>query len=174
MLPNIETICDKAFFNWRRVTSAALGTNGKLNTLGAYIFANNTDSLIKIDFGTSSEFSVSNNTFLANETTPCPIEEIWFSDKSPSVKTLDNILALRTVGEDGSKPVKIYAPMMEDSWKALCQPFTSEERAAARKIKKQTGHRVVGVYETQDGRRVAWLMQNPNFEYTTGVLFIIR
>ena len=173
-LPNLETVKDTAFFLWTRHSSAALGTNGTLKTLGSLIFQNNTTALKKLDFGASHDFTTETTTFLAAENTPLPVEEVWFSDEAPSTETLDNILALRTVGDDGTKPVKIFAPMMKASWKAVCKSFTSEERAAARKIKKQTGYRVVGVYETQDGRRVAWLMQNPNFEYTTGVLFIIR
>ncbi len=174
VLPNIETLCDGAFHNWRRISSAALGTNGTLKTLGAYLFANNTDALKKLDFGTSSAFTVSDTTFLAAEDTPLPVEEVWFAGKAPSVETLDNILALRTVAEDGTKPVKIFAPMMDATWKAVCRSFTDEEATVARKMKKEQNLRVIGVYETQDGRRAAWLVQNPAFPYRSGFVITIR
>lgn len=174
VLPNIETLCDGAFHNWRRISSAALGTNGTLKTLGAYLFANNTDTLKKLDFGTSSVFTVSNTTFLAAEDTPLPVEEVWFAGKAPSVEALDNILALRTVAEDGTKPVKIFAPMMDATWKAVCRSFTDEEATVARTMRKEQNLRVIGVYETQDGRRAAWLVQNPAFPYRSGFVITIR
>lgn len=158
---DLETVKDTAFFQWTRHSSAALGTNGTLKTLGSLIFQNNTTALKKLDFGASHDFTTETTTFLAAENTPLPVEEVWFADEAPSTETLDSILALRTVGDDGTKPVKIYAPMMKASWQEICQPFTDDERTAARKIKKQTGHRVVGVYENANGR-VAWLMQIPN------------
>ena len=174
VLPNIETLCDGAFHNWRRISSTALGTNGTLKTLGAYLFANNTDTLKKLDFGTSSAFTVSNTTFLAAEDTPLPVEEVWFAGKAPSVEALDNILALRTVAEDGTKPVKIFAPMMDATWKAVCRSFTDEEATVARTMRKEQNLRVIGVYETQDGRRAAWLVQNPAFPYRSGFVITIR
>lgn len=173
-LPNIETLCDGAFHNWRRISSAALGTNGTLKTLGAYLFANNTDALKKLDFGTSSAFTMSDTTFLAAEDTPLPVEEVWFAGKAPSVEALDNILALRTVVEDGTKPVKIFAPMMDATWKAVCRSFTDEEATVARTMRKEQNLRVIGVYETQDGRRAAWLVQNPAFPYRSGFVITIR
>ena len=174
VLPNLERLCDGAFHNWRRVTSAALGTNGTLKTLGAYLFANNTDTLKKLDFGTSSAFTVSNTTFLAAEDTPLPVEEVWFAGKAPSVEALDNILALRTVAEDGTKPVKIFAPMMDATWKAVCTSFTDEEATVARTMRKEQNLRVIGVDKTQAGRRVAWLVQNPAFPYRSGFVITIR
>lgn len=174
VLPNIETLCDGAFHNWRRISSAALGTNGTLKTLGAYLFANNTDALKKLDFGTSSAFTVSDAAFLAAEDTPLPVEEVWFAGKAPGVETLDNILALRTVAGDGTKPVKIFAPMMDATWKAVCRPFTGEEATAAHTMRKEQNLRVIGVYETRDGRRAAWLVQNPAFPYRSGFVITIR
>lgn len=174
VLPNVETVGTNAFKGWTRHTAAALGTNGTLKTLGSKIFANNTAALKKLDFGTSAAFTVEADTFLASDDTPLPLEEVWFAGEAPSVEVLDALLALRAVGDDGTKPVKIYAPMMKDSWQAVCAGFASGERTVARAIRRQTGHRVVGVYVTQDGRRAAWLVQNPNFPYSSGLMFLIR
>ena len=174
MLPNLELVGDEAFYNWTRHTAAVLGTNGTLKSLGSKIFANNTSALKKLDFGTSAAFTVAADTFLAADDTPLPLEEAWFAGEAPSADVLDALLAQRTAGDDGTKPVKIYAPMMKDSWQARCAAFVGDERKAARAIRKQTGHRVVGVYVTQDGRRAAWLVQNPNFPYSAGLMFLIR
>ena len=174
VLPNVETIGANAFKGWTRHTAAVLGTNGTLKSLGGKIFANNTLALKKLDFGTSVAFEVAADTFLAADDTPLPLEEVWFAGEAPSVDALDALLALRTGGDDGTKPVKIYAPMKMDSWQAVRKPFEGSERTVALAIRKQTGHRVIGVYVTQDGRRAAWLVQNPNFPYSTGMRFVIR
>ena len=174
VLPNVETVGTNAFKGWTRHTAAALGTNGTLKSLGSKIFANNTSALKKLDFGTSAAFEVAADAFLAADDTPLPLEEVWFAGEAPSADVLDALLAQRTVGDDGTKPVKIYAPMMKDSWQARCASFDGDERKAARAIRKQTGHRVVGVYVTKDGRRAAWLVQNPNFPYSSGLMFLIR
>ena len=174
VLPNVETIGTNAFNGWTRHTAAALGTNGTLKSLDSKIFANNTSALKKLDFGTSAAFEVAADTFLAADDTPLPLEEVWFAGEAPSVDVLDALLALRTGGDDGTKPVKIYAPMKLDSWQAVRKPFEGSERTVALAIRKQTGHRVIGVYVTQDGRRAAWLVQNPNFPYSTGMRFVIR
>ncbi len=173
-LPNLETVKDAAFYQWTRHSSAALGTNGTLKSLGSMIFQNNTTALKKLNFGTSHDFTTQTDTFLATETAPLPIEEVWFAGPAPSVETLDNILALQEEGADGSKPVKMYVPMMKASWKAVRSPVAANEAAAAAKVEAATGQRVVGVYQTSDGRRVAWLVQNPNFSYTPGLKIVIR
>lgn len=92
---DLETVKDTAFFQWTRHSSAALGTNGTLKTLGSLIFQNNTTALKKLDFGASHDFTTETTTFLAAENTPLPVEEVWFADEAPSTETLDNILALR-------------------------------------------------------------------------------
>lgn len=174
VLPNVETVGDRAFGNWRRVTSAALGTNGTLKTLGAYVFENNAEALKRLDFGTSSAFTAAETAFLANETTPLPVEEAWFAGEAPSAETLDRLLALRTAGEDGAKPVTLFVPMAAKGWRAVCSPFTEAEEAAARALRREKGLRVLGVYETQDGRRAAWLVQRPDIPYRPGLIIRIR
>lgn len=188
VLPNVETIGQDAFDGWTRIASAAFGTNGTLKSLGPILFWNpNAKNGLaagpkKLDFGTSSDFTVDAQAFYAElpgkvaaypNGQPLPIEEVWFAGEAPSVEALDNILALREVAADGTKPVKIFAPMMKKSWRAVCKPFTTEEASMAYAMKAD-GLRVIGVYETQDGRRVAWLVQNPGFEYYTGFRIIIR
>lgn len=173
-LPNINMASNFAFAGWKNLSAVALGTNGTLKALGSQIFSGNTAALKRLDFGTSAAFTAQPDTFLAAADTPLPLEEVWFAGSAPSVETLDCILAQRSVATDGTKPVKIYAPMMKPSWQVVCRPIASTERAAAQAVRRRTGHHVVGVYETQDGRRVAWLMQNPGFDYSVGCLLIIR
>lgn len=188
VLPNVETIEQSAFDGWTRIASVAFGTNGTLKTLGPTLFWNpNAKNGLaagpkKIDFGTSSDFTVDARAFYAElpgkvdaypNGQPLPIEEVWFAGEAPSVETLDNILALQEVAADGTKPVKIFAPMMEKTWRAVCKPFTTEEASMAYAMKAD-GLRVIGVYQTKDSRRVAWLVQNPGFEYHTGFTIRIR
>lgn len=186
-LPNVETIGEDAFDGWTRVSSVAFGTNGTLKSIGKMLFWNPTAKNgpaagpTKMDFGTSWDFTVDPQAFYGefkgkngcSDNVPIPLKEVWFASKAPSVEALDNILALQEVAEDGTKPVKIFAPMMEKTWKALSQTFTADELKQALAMKAE-GLRVVGVYRTAAGKRVAWLMQNPNFEYYTGLCIRIR
>lgn len=188
VLPNVETIEQSAFDGWTRIASAAFGTNGTLKTLGPTLFWNPTAKdgpaagPTKLDFGKSWDFTVDSQAFYAElpgkvDAYPngqaLPLKEVWFASKAPSVEALDNILALQEVAADGTKPVKIFAPMMEKTWKALSQTFTADELKQALAMKAE-GLRVVGVYKTKDSRRVAWLVQNPGFEYHTGFTIRIR
>ncbi|MDO5313523.1 MAG: hypothetical protein Q4G55_08980 [bacterium] len=189
ILPKLETAGQGAFDCWTRVASVALGTDGTLKSLGKTLFWNQDaknglpNGPKKIDFGKSWDFTVDAQAFYAElpnkvaaypNGQPLPIEEVWFAGKAPSVEALDNILALRMVAEDGTKPVKIFAPMMDATWKAVCRSFTDEEATVARTMRKEQNLRVIGVYETQDGRRAAWLVQNPAFPYRSGFVITIR
>ncbi len=175
VLPNVETICQKAFNNWKRVESAALGTNGTLKTLGATIFANNTSTLTKLDFGKSYDFTTEATTFLANDTTPLPLNEVWFADKAPSTTTLDNILALRGAADTAltTDSVKVFAPLSLKSWRDVTTGLMADEAAAKAELKNQ-GYKVIGVYVKTTGERAAWLVQNPAFKYTDGFMLMIR
>lgn len=175
VLPNIETICKNAFYNWKRVESAALGTNGTLKVLGATIFANNTTALKKLDFGKSCNFTTEETTFLANDTTALPIEEVWFADKAPSTTTLDNILALKGESDTAlsTDSVKVFAPLSLKSWRDITTPLTDDEESAKATLKAQ-GYKVIGAYVKTTGERAAWLVQNPAFKYTQGFMLIIR
>ncbi len=172
VLPNIETIGAQAFMNWKRVSSAALGTNGTLKTVGAYLFANNT-GLKKLNFGESCAFTADANAFMSTDTTPLAVEEIVFTSLTPpSVATLDALVKGRTAGDDGSKPVVIYAPMTKDAWQAMGSEIADDEKSAASAMRAK-GVRVERVYVTQDGRRVAWLAMHPAFRHS-GLLLILR
>lgn len=174
ILPNLNVAGNFAFKGWKNLTAAALGTNGTLKTLGSQIFAGNTAALKRLYFGASAAFTAQSDTFLAASDIPLPLEEVWFAGAAPSAEVLDCILALRSVAADGTKPVKIYAPMLKRSWQTHCRPIESAERQAAQTVSRRTGHRVVGVYQTLDGHRVAWLMQRPGLDYLAGFQFIIR
>ncbi len=179
-LPNVGTIARSAFYRWSRLEVAELGTSGSLKSLGATLFGGNHGStksaLRKVDFGRSYAFKVDPQAFYLDvkdekggADTPLSIEEFWFAYRAPKATVLDNLLALRTVGEDGTKPVKIYAPMYEEGWAELCRPFEGTEAAEAAALTVEGGT-IVGVYETQDGRRVAWFVQRsdmtePTWEY---------
>lgn len=200
VLPNVETIGKGAFSNWKRVTAAALGTNGTLKTLGDCIFENNGGSLKKVDFGMSSAFVISNRAFYATAaaTSPLPLEELWFSDKAPvsvvegeSLTTLEKLVAGRTLtpdaalgSEDVSTDLKIVAPFAEKTWQSLLtRPVPAEYRKAKKRLEAvlnwanptQRKYRVLGVYRSAtDGRFAAWMVQNPDFEYREGLAIIIR
>ncbi len=172
VLPNIETLGAMAFINWTRLSSAALGTNGTLKTVGAYLFGNNT-GLKKLDFGESVGFTADENAFMSTDSTPLALEEVYFTGTTPpSVATLDALVKGRTVGEDGSKPVVIYAPMQKSEWQALKGEMTADEQTQALALRKK-GVRVEGVYVTQDGRRVVWLAMHPTCHYS-GLILILR
>ena len=177
VLPNIETIRANAFYNWKRVESATLGTNGTLKTLGAYLFANNTTALKKLDFGKSHDFTAEATTFLAAESTPLPLEEVWFSNKAPSAETLDNILSLH--GASGTAltadSVKVFAPLSLKSWRKVTTELTADEASAKATLEAQ-GYQVIGAYVKTTGERAAWLVQNPAFTYKprSGLMFIFR
>ncbi len=170
-LPAIETLGAKAFSNWKRVSSAALGTNGNLKEVGAYLFENNA-GLKSLDFGTSANFTADENAFMATESTPLAVEEIRFCGRAPSVAVLDALLAGRSLNADGTKPVIIYAPMSKSSWRSRLSSILSEERTEAAVLTAK-GIRIDGVYETADGRRVAWLAMHPDFNYR-GLKIILR
>ncbi len=186
-LPNVETIGEDAFDGWTRISSLSLGTSGTLKSIGKMLFWNPTAKNgpaagpTKLDFGKSWDFTVDPQAFYGEfkgsngcaDNVPISLKEVWFASKAPSVEALDNILALQEVAADGTKPVKIFAPMMEKTWKALSQTFTEDERQQALAMKAE-GLRVVGIYKTAAGKRVAWLVQNPNFEYYTGLCIRIR
>lgn len=165
-LPNVERIGRSAFYNWTRITSAALGTNGTLKSVDATIFWNNKRYLRKLDFGLSSDFRVDNLAFYATTydpkvnsiDEPLPVEEIWFAGDAPSRETLNNILVLRKVADDGSKPVKIFAHLSRPSWKAICLPLMPEEAVAAKQIEQESGVVIRGVYANGANERVAWLV----------------
>lgn len=179
-LPKVETIDRSAFYRWSRLETAELGTSGSLKSLGMTLFGGNHGStksaLRKVDFGESFAFTVDPQAFYLDvkdekggADTPLSIEEVWFAARAPKAEVLDNILALRTVDEDGSKPVKIYAPVYKEGWAELCQPFTDAEAEAAAALTVEDGT-IVGVYETQGGRRVAWFVQRsdmmePTWDY---------
>jgi hypothetical protein len=172
VLPNIETLGAMAFINWTRLSSAVLGTNGTLKTVGAYLFGNNT-GLKKLDFGESCDFTVNTNAFMSTDSTPLALEEVYFTGTTPpSVETLDALVKGREVGEDGSKPVVIYAPMQKSEWQALKGEMTAGEQTQALALRKK-GVRVEGVYVTQDGRRVVWLAMHPTCHYS-GLILILR
>ncbi len=175
VLPNIETVRTNAFYNWKRVESAALGTNATLKVLGATIFANNTTALKKLDFGKSYDFTTEETTFLANDTTALPLEEVWFADKAPSTTTLDNILALKGESDTAltTDSVKVFAPLSLKSWRDITTPLTDDEESAKATLKAQ-GYKVIGAYVKTTGERAAWLVQNPAFKYTQGFMLIIR
>ena len=175
ILPNVVTVNTNAFYNWKRVESAALGTNGTLKVLGATIFANNTTALKKLDFGKSCDFTTEETTFLANDTTALPIEEVWFADKAPSTTTLDNILALKGESDTAltTDSVKVFAPLSLKSWRDITTPLTDDEESAKATLKAQ-GYKVIGAYVKTTGERAAWLVQNPAFKYTQGFMLIIR
>ena len=172
VLPNVETIGTAAFANWTRLSSAALGTNGTLKTVGAKIFYNNT-GLKKLDFGQSYDFTADENAFMASDTTPLALEELSFtSKKAPSVATLDALLAGRELNDDGTKPVVIYAPMTKNAWQALKSAIADDEKAEAAALAAK-GVRIDGVYVTAAGKRVAWLALHPDFEYR-GFMLIVQ
>ncbi len=175
VLPNVETICKNAFYNWTRVESAALGTNGTLKVLGAYLFANNTSALKKLDFGKSYNFTTETTTFLADESTALPLEEVWFSDKAPSTTTLDNILVLKGASDTAltTDSVKVFAPLSLKSWRDVTKELTTDEASAKATLKAQ-GYKVIGAYVKTTGERAAWLVQNPAFKYSQGFLLYIR
>ena len=179
-LPNVQTIGETALMNWMRVSSVSFGTEGTLKSLGSKIFWNSTYGEgkryvasvgpSKIDFGKSYNFTVDAEAFLScGDDIPVPVKEFWFASKAPSVANIDNLLAFRTVGDDGAKPVKIFVPMYEETWQAVCSPLTDEEKTLAAEETVEGGE-IVGVYEMQDGRRVAWLVNRsdlvePSWEY---------
>lgn len=166
-LPNAEFVGRSAFLHQKRITSAELGTNGTLKAVDATIFWNNKRYLRKVDFGLSSDFKVDNQAFYATMydpkansiDEPLPIEEIWFAGDAPSREALNNILALRKVADDGSKPVKIFAPLSRPSWKAICLPLTTEEAVAAKQIEQESGVVIRGVYANGANERVARLVE---------------
>lgn len=170
-LPSVETLGTKAFGNWKRVSSAALGTDGTLKTVGAYLFANNV-GLTRLEFGTSADFTADENAFMAAESTPLAVGEIWFCGQAPGVATLDALLAGRALNADGTKPVVIYAPMSKASWRSRKSAISSGELAEAASLRAK-GIRIDGVYETADGRRVAWLAMHPAFK-SGGLKIILR
>ncbi len=180
-LPNVETLGDRAFANWRRVSSVALGTNGTLKTVGAFLFAGNTNALRKVDFGRSSAFTLNEKAFYtgANEQDmPIALEEIWFSGDAPGTAVLNALVAGRTVssGAGGvAEDLKIFAPLAKPSWRPVTTPVPRELYAAKKALKQMLDaeggreYRVVGVYRTKnDGVARAWLVQNPAFEYRNG------
>jgi len=180
-LPNVETLGDRAFANWRRVTSAALGTNGTLKTVGAFLFAGNTNALRKVDFGRSSAFTLNEKAFYtgANEQNmPIALDEIWFSGDAPGTAVLNALVAGRTVssGTGGvAEDLKIFAPLAKPSWRPVTTPVPRELYAAKKALKQMLDaeggreYRVVGVYRTKnDGVARAWLVQNPSFAYRNG------
>ncbi len=175
VLPNVETVNTNAFYNWKRIESAALGTNGTLKVLGAYLFANNTSALKKLDFGKSYNFTTEATTFLADESTALPLEEVWFSDKAPSTTTLDNILVLKGASDTAltTDSVKVFAPLSLKSWRDVTKELTTDEASAKATLKAQ-GYKVIGAYVKTTGERAAWLVQNPAFKYSQGFLLYIR
>ncbi len=188
-LPNVEEVMERAFDGWTRVSSIAFGTNGTLKSLGKMLFWNpdarnkSATGPRKLDFGASWDFTVDPQAFYSElpnvlddypNGQPLPIKEVWFSGKAPSRDALDGILALQQVAEDGTKPVKIYATMREKTWRERRSSFTVEEAVQAKALEDATGERYKGVYETQDGRRVAWIVHNPNCRDRTGLSVLIK
>lgn len=159
-LPNVEFVGRSAFLHQKRITSAELGTNGKLLSLGKTIFWGNDGSLKKIDFGFSSAFTVDPEVLYVTDDSALAVEEFWFSGRAPSVETLDRLLALRELGEDAEKPIKIFVPLTESSWRALTKPIAADEQGEA-ELLREDGLTVGGVYARADGVRIAWLVQNP-------------
>ena len=79
-LPNVETIGEAAFGNWVRVSSVALGTNGTLKSLGAYLFKNN---------GTARMF-LSDGVTYTDKTNGVATTE-WFPFYTNSVHALETV-----------------------------------------------------------------------------------
>lgn len=173
-LPSLQSAGDAAFDCWTRVSSLSLGGNGNLASLGKTLMWNPdgksglSEGPTKLNFGLSANFTLDPYTFfsdLENKVAgypngfPLPLAEVSFSGEAPSVETLDRILAIVDGAEDGTKPIKVFAPMSRDSWKAVTREMTETEATAAAALEAQTGLSIVGVYETADGRRPAWLVE---------------
>ena len=180
VLPSLQTAEKAAFDCWTRVSSISFGSKGNLKSLGETLMWNQdaknggfAAGPKKIYFGKNANFTLHEFSFLSEKAgkvadypngVPLPVEEIYFMGAAPSVETLDRILVAQEAAEDGSKPVKIYAPLGLTSWQEVCKAVADDELESAAAVETATGGRVVGVYETEDGRRPAWLMASP-WEY---------
>lgn len=183
-LPNVETIGQGAFDMWTQLSTLRLGTSGTLKSIGKTFIWNGTGAAMvgpkKIDFGASWDFTVDETAFHVitekpeegRVAVPMPFESLWFTDKAPSVQTLDRILTLRTGTAVTADSAKIYAPVGKPTWVALTQPVSDDEAAAAAELKAQ-GLDVAGVYQTAAGERVAWIVRNPEIQ-TPAFLIRIR
>jgi hypothetical protein len=77
---------------------------------------------------------------------------------------LDNLL-IATPAVDGNKKVTIYCSTGQVGWESLVSDnYTTKERAAAEILKASLigKERLLGVYETQNGSRKAWLVHRPS------------
>ena len=232
-LPNVETIGEAAFGNWVRVSSVALGTNGTLKSLGAYLFKNNgtarmflsdgvtyTDktnvvattewfpfytnsvhALETVDFGKSHDFEMADHAFWSRPEegvwnpflitgAPLPIREFRFSGKAPDRVLLDKLVAGRTATADIAKgdvaeDLRIVAPLSDATWSALRKQGTvsgGSYYAARKELDRVLNFadpqakkwRVVGLYQTVDGKSQAWLVQHPDFEFREGFVLHFR
>ncbi|MGN0833277.1 MAG: leucine-rich repeat protein [Kiritimatiellia bacterium] len=157
-LPALETVGTNAFKNWSRLEKIELGTGGKLQRVGATAFAN-CAALRTIDFGASKAFTCDANAFMLDETQPLNVAEfIWRGSGAPTRATVEAIVCGRAVGEDPSeKPVIIRVDPTARAWVRLIQPVEDAEKAGARRLSDQ-GELVAGVYVTDAGERVAWVV----------------
>lgn len=92
------------------------------------------------------------------------LNTLIFRGRAPSRNVLDNLL-IATPAVDGNKKVTIYCSTGQVGWEALVSDnYTTKERAAAEILKASLvgKERLLGVYETQNGSRKAWLVHRPS------------
>lgn len=157
-LPALQTAGSNAFKNWSRLEKIELGTDGNLVRVGATAFAN-CAALRTIDFGTSTSFACDANAFMLDDTTPLNVAEfIWQGAAVPPHDTVEAVLQGRTAGDNPSdKPVVIRVDPEARAWGRLIQPVNGAEAAGARRLADQ-GEEVAGVYVTEAGERIAWVL----------------
>ena len=85
-------------------------------------------------------------------------EVIWRGRGAPPRDTVEAVLQGRTAGDDPSdKPVVIRVDPEARAWARLIQPVNGAEAAGARRLADQ-GEEVAGVYVTEAGERIAWVL----------------
>ena len=159
-LPALKTIGSCALMNWSRLERIELGTKGDLTSVDSNILWN-CSSLREIDFGESVKFECHEKAFMMNDTDPLNISEVcWSSLATPGKSLVDKILVGRTVADNGEKPVKIRVNENATGWRKMVSPVdkNNEAEKLAAAALRRSGEKVGGVYVTESGERLAWVL----------------
>ncbi len=173
-LPSISTIADNAFLNCSNMSGIDLGSNTVVKSIGAQAFAN-CSSLVRLKISSDKDLQVAEDAFSGASMLKC----IEFGGSVPPSDTtvIDNILAgVPDEFTDNELPCVIYASRLR-GWDKLATPAATDEDAQAEMkyaplVAKESD--LIGVYQTADGKRKAWIVHRASDKDPKGTIFVIR
>lgn len=172
-LPAMSTVQTNAFRAASKMEAVELGSNTVVTSIGTKAF-NGCSGLARIQLRAGKELTVGANAF----TGTAKLKTLEFTYEAPADPTaVDNMLVGETasVGANANPPI-IYASrrMGWDGAHLANIKEPTEAELAARPFWVPSSPSLIGVWQTADGVRKAWVVNRPSADDPNGTLIIFR